>query len=94
MHSETVTTQPINAVDLADLLECEGYVVDEDTGEVYTEPNGKRALLLILAALNKLYVTHDAEFKLSYFIPHWKCYDLDGYCDIHPNEPQCKCYEV
>ena len=43
MHLETVTSQPINAVDLADLLECEGYVVDEDTGEVYSEPNGKRA---------------------------------------------------
>lgn len=94
MHLETVTTQPINAVDLADLLESEGYVVDEDTGEVYTEPNGKRALLLILAALNKLYISHDAEFKLSYYIPHWKCYDIDGYCDLHPNEPQCKCYDV
>ena len=86
--------ETINAMDLADLLESEGYVVDEDTGEVYTEPNGKRTLLLILASLGKLYVAHDPEFQLSYFIPHWKYYDLDNYCEYHPNEPQCKCYDV
>ena len=94
MLSETAPNQMINSMDLADMLESEGFVVDEDTGEVYTEPNGKRALLLILAALNKLYISHDAEFKLSYYIPHWKCYDLDGYCDLHPNEQACKCYDV
>tara|TARA_B100001250_G_scaffold400464_1_gene411052 strand:+ start:6435 stop:6698 length:264 start_codon:yes stop_codon:yes gene_type:complete len=85
---------PINAMDLAELLECEGYAVDPDTGEVYTEPNGKRTLLVILAALNKLYVAHDAEFQLGFYIPHWKCYDMDGYCDLHPHEQQCKCYDV
>ena len=86
--------EPINAVDLADLLEYEGYAIDQDTGEVYTEPNGKRTLLVILAALNQLYVAHDHEFQLGFYIPHWKCYDFDGYCDLHPNEPQCKCYDV
>tara|TARA_Y100001938_G_scaffold118145_1_gene163218 strand:- start:929 stop:1192 length:264 start_codon:yes stop_codon:yes gene_type:complete len=85
---------PINAIDLADLLEYEGYAIDQDTGEVYTEPNGKRTLLVILAALNQLYVAHDAEFQLGFYIPHWKCYDMDGYCDLHPNELQCKCYDV
>ena len=85
---------PINPMDLAELLECEGYAVDPDTGEVYTEPNGKRTLLAILAALNKLYVAHDAEFQLGFYIPHWKCYDMDGYCDLHPHEQQCKCYDV
>ena len=94
MHYETAPNQMINSMDLADMLESEGFVVDEDTGEVYTEPNGKRALLLILAALNKLYISHDAEFKLSYYIPHWKCYDLDGYCESHPYEQACKCYDV
>ena len=84
----------INAIDLADLLESEGYAVDEDTGEVYTEPNGKRTLLVILAALGKLYVSHDPAFQLGFYIPHWKCYDIDGYCDLHPNEQQCKCYDV
>ena len=94
MHLGTQSMTTLNSIDLADLLESEGFAVDEDTGEVYTEPNGKSALLLILAALNKLYVSHDAEFQLTYYIPHWKCYDLDGYCDNHPNEPQCKCYDV
>ena len=84
----------INAIDLADLLESEGYAVDEDTGEVYTEPNGKRTLLVILAALGTLYVSHDPEFQLGFYIPHWKCYDLDGYCALHPNAQQCKCYHV
>ena len=94
MHLETVITQPIDSINLADMLESEGFVVDEDTGEVYTEPNGKRELLLILAALGKLYIAPDAEFKLSYYIPHWKCYDLDGYCDLHPDTQACKCYDV
>ncbi len=84
----------INAMDLADLMESEGYAVDPDTGEVYTEPNGKRTLLVILAALGHLYVYHDAEFQLGFYIPHWKCYDMDGYCDQHPHEQQCKCYDV
>ena len=84
----------INPTDLADLLESEGFAVDEDTGEVYTAPNGKRALLLILAALNHLYVSHDAEFQLTYYIPHWRCYDLDGYCKQHPDTQACKCYDV
>lgn len=84
----------LNSIDLADLLQEEGYALDEDTGEVYTEPNGKRTLLVILAAMGKLYVTHDHEFKLAFYLPHWRCYDLDGYCEMHPNEPQCKCYDV
>ena len=86
---------PINAIDLADLLEYEGYAIDQDTGEVYTEPNGKRTLLVILAALNQLYVAHDAEFQLGFYIPHWKCYDsLSDYCNEFPHEQQCKCYDV
>ena len=90
----TQTMMTINPMDLAELLEYEGYAIDEDTGEVYTEPNGKRTLLVILAALGKLYVHHDAEFQLGFYLPHWRCYDLDGYCEHHPNEPQCKCYDV
>tara|TARA_R100000781_G_C4011921_1_gene103979 strand:+ start:29 stop:325 length:297 start_codon:yes stop_codon:yes gene_type:complete len=87
----------INSLDLAELLEEEGYALDEDTGEVYTEPNGKRTLLIMLAALGKLYVRHEHQdhgWKLCFFIPHWRCYDQDDYCKQFPHEQQCKCYDL
>ena len=89
----------INPLDLAELLEEEGFALDEDTGEVYTEPNGNRSVLLILASLGKLKVDRgvdaDDPFKLCFTIPHWNCYtSFENYCNQFPHEQQCKCYEV
>tara|TARA_R100000781_G_scaffold92563_1_gene57414 strand:- start:1058 stop:1321 length:264 start_codon:yes stop_codon:yes gene_type:complete len=85
----------IYPLDLAELLQEEGYAFDEDEGEVYTEPNGKKTLLILLAALGQLNVRYNAEMEVGFFIPHWKCFDsMDGYCQEFPHEQQCKLYDV
>jgi len=87
----------IRPIDLGELLESEGYALDQDTGEVYTEPNGKRTLLIILAGLGHLNVRHerqDDDWKLCFFIPYWLAYDsMEEYCKAFPNEVQCKVYD-
>ena len=85
----------INPYDLADLLSREGYGIDDDTGEVYTEPESKREFLLTLACLGKLRVKQDAQFQLGFYIPHWNCDNsFSEYCQEFPHEQQCKCYDV
>ncbi len=88
-------TMKINPLDLADLLERNGYALDEDSGEVYTDPESKTEFLVTLAATGHLTVKHNAEFQLGFHIPHWKCYQsLKDYCNQFPHEQQCKCYDV
>jgi hypothetical protein len=82
-------------LELSELLEEEGYAYDEETGEVWTEPGGNRSLLILLTAMGKLKVERDYEFKLTFYVPHIKCYNsLADYCQEFPNEQQCKCYDV
>lgn len=96
----TMTTNyHFNPIDLAEVLEEEGYGIDEDSGEVYTDPERKRDLLIILASLGKLNVERginaDDPFKLCFSIPYWNCYNsFEGYCEHFPHEQQCKCYDV
>ena len=88
-------TMKINPLDLGELLEEEGYGLAQDTGEVYTDPESKRDLLILLASLGKLRVKRDAEFQLGFYLPHWKCFEtLSDYCLEFPHEQQCKCYDV
>ncbi len=90
-----LATMKMNPLDLAEILEEEGYAIDEDSGEVYTDPESKRGLLLTLAATGNLKVKHDAMFKLGFYIPYWNCYhSFDSYCQEFPHEQQCKCYDV
>tara|TARA_Y100000361_G_C10997890_1_gene257706 strand:+ start:94 stop:354 length:261 start_codon:yes stop_codon:yes gene_type:complete len=85
----------INSLDLAELLEEEGYALDQDTGEVYTDPESKRDLLITLACLGKLNVKRDAEFQLGFYIPNWTCFSFpNSPCREYPHEQQCKCYDV
>ena len=91
----TIPMKKIYPLDLAELLEEEGFAFDEDTGEVYTEPNGNRSLLLILASLGQLNIERDAEFKLGFYVPHIRCFNsLSDYCLEFPHEQQCKCYDI
>ena len=94
-----MTNYHFNSLDLAEVLQEEGYGIDEDSGEVYTDPESKRDLLIILASLGKLNVGRgidaDDPFKLSFTIPYWNCYNsFEGYCKQFPHEQQCKCYDV
>lgn len=85
----------INSTDLADLLYIEGYEVDYDTGEVFSEdPDLPYSTLIILAALNKLDVGRDEEGLPIFYIRDLVITDLDSYCEQHPNDPQCKIYDV
>ena len=86
------TIQPL---DLAELLEKEQYIIDEDTGEVLPNPNKDQWELLSLASEGLLKVKRNALHELGYFIPHWQCYNsFEDYCKEFPHEQQCKCYEV
>ena len=92
-------TSTISPVDLAELLEEEGYALDGYSGEVYTDPEGKRDLLIVLASLGKLKVDRgldtDDPFKLCFSIPNWDCYtSYEECCQQFPHEQQCKCYDV
>ena len=85
----------IYPLDLAELLEEEGFAFDAETGEVWTEPNGNRNLLFLLAATGNLKIERDHEFKLAFYVPHIRCFNsLKDYCLEFPHEQQCKCYEV
>ena len=86
----------INPLDLAELLDrSEGYGLDRDSGEVYTDDPSKRDLLITLASLGKLKVRRNYEFELCFYIPHWTCYEYpDEYCKEFPHEQQCKCYDI
>ena len=85
----------IDPLDLAELLEREQYLIDEDTGEVYPHPTKSEWDLILLASEGNLRVKRNAQHELGYYIPHWECYNsLEDYCKEFPYEQQCKCYEV
>ena len=86
---------PINALDLEELLEDEGFVVDEDTGEVYDDGESNKKFLITLAACGTLNVKRSTYEGLRFYIPHYTCYNsMDDYCQEFPNEQQCKYYDV
>ena len=87
----------INVHDLAQLLDRQGYYVDDDDGEVAISLNDTENvdnLLIILAVLGALQVKNKPEEnQLGFFLPHWKCYDsMEAYCEEFPNDPACKTY--
>ena len=89
----------INVHDLAQLLDRQGYYVDDDDGEVAISLNDTENvdnLLIILAVLGALQVKNKPEEnQLGFYLPHWKCYDsMEAYCDQHPNDPACKTYDT
>jgi len=78
----------INPFDLCDALEQLGYVVDDDTGEVYTPPEhhkmfSAQKFLLELALDGHLYLEKQIYEQ-----------EMDSYCKDFPNEQQCKAYDV
>lgn len=86
----------LNPCDLADLLSVHGYYVDYDTGEVghYTNDiNEDKSLLIILAALGRLEVQY-IDGEPAFFINNLAVSDMDSYCELYPNDPQCKVYDV
>ena len=86
---------PINALDLEELLEDEGFVVDEDTGEVYDDGESNKKFLITLAACGTLNIKRDGFHDIGFYIPHYTCYNsMDDYCQEFPNEQQCKYYDV
>ena len=89
----------INVHDLAQLLDRQGYYVDDDDGEVAISLNDTENvdnLLIILAVLGALQVKNKPEEnQLGFYLPHWKCYDsMEAYCAQHPNDPACKTYDT
>ena len=86
----------LNPCDLADLLSVHGYYVDYDTGEVdhYTNDiNEDKTLLIILAALGRLEVQY-IDGEPAFFINNLAVSDMESYCEMYPNDPQCKVYDV
>ena len=89
----------INVHDLAQLLDRQGYYVDDEDGEIAISLNDTENvdnLLIILAVLGALQVKNKPEEnQLGFFLPHWKCYDsMEAYCAQHPNDPACKTYDT
>lgn len=86
---------PINVDDLEELLQDEGYGVDQDTGEVYDDGEGNRKFLITLAACGTLNIKRGGFHDIGFYIPHYTCYNsMDDYCQEFPNEQQCKYYDV
>jgi len=87
--------RPINAPDLEELLQNEGYGIDPDTGEVYDNGEVSQKFLITLAACGTLNVKRDGFHEVGFFIPHYTCYNsMEDYCQEFPNEQQCKYYDV
>lgn len=82
----------MNPNDLADVLKHEGFNVDYDTGEVWTEDVDDT--LIILSVLGKLEVRRDLDGKPCYFIPHLDVCDMQTYCEAFPDDMSCKMYDV
>jgi len=91
-------TSMINPLDLAELLEKEGYGLDDDTGEVFVPYENdalNNELLITLSSLGKLNVGRNEDWKLCFYLPHWGCYtSMEDYCLEFPQEQQCKCYDL
>ena len=87
--------RPINAADLEELLQNEGYGIDQDTGEVYDNGEVSQKFLITLAACGTLNVKRDGFHEVGFFIPHYTCYNsMEDYCHEFPNEQQCKYYDL
>ena len=87
--------RPINAHDLEELLQNEGYGIDQDTGEVYDNGEVSQKFLITLAACGTLNIKRDNFNEISFYIPHYCCYNsMEDYCQEFPNEQQCKYYDV
>ena len=90
----------INPHDLAQLLDRNGFYVDDEDGEVAKnlDPYEDEVddLLIILAAVGALQVRHKPEENLlGFYLPHWKTYDsMEAYCEQFPNDPACKTYDT
>ena len=87
--------RPINAHDLEQLLQDEGYGVDQDTGEVYDSGETSKKFLITLAVCGALNVRRDGFHDVGFYIPHYTCYNsMDDYCLEFPQDQQCKYYDV
>jgi len=90
----------INVHDLAQLLDRQGYYIDDEDGEVVLnyDPDESNVdnLLIVLAAIGALQVKNKTvENELGFYLPHWKCYNnMESYCEDFPNYPACKCYDL
>ena len=90
----------INVHDLAQLLDRQGYYINDDDGEVVLnyDPDESNVdnLLIVLAAVGALHVKYKPEdHELGFFLPNWKCYgSMEAYCEEFPNDPACKTYDT
>ena len=89
----------INVHDLAQLLDRQGYYIDDEDGEVLlnlADESNVDDLLIILAAVGALHVKYKPEdHQLGFFLPNWKCYgSMEAYCEEFPNDPACKTYDT
>ena len=91
----------INAIDFGDVLEELGYIVNDETGEVYTPAdhvqffNAQRFLLMLTLDGHLIIDRDHIERCMTYFIPHYKCYNgMEQYCEEHADDPQCLLYDV
>ena len=90
----------INVHDLAQLLDRQGYYINDDDGEVVLnyDPGEDNVdnLLIVLAAVGALHVKYKPEdHQLGFFLPNWKCYcSMEAYCEEFPNDPACKTYDT
>lgn len=85
----------LNPSDLADLLKLAGFYVDYDTGEII-QPSSDVSLdlLILLASLGKLDIGRDEDHLPTFFIPDLSISTMEQYCEAHPSDQQCKCYDV
>ena len=90
----------INVHDLAQLLDRQGYYINDDDGEVVLnydpEEDNVDNLLIVLAAVGALHVKYKPEdHELGFFFPNWNCYgSMEAYCEEFPNDPACKTYDL
>jgi len=85
----------LNPSDLADLLKLAGFYVDYDTGEIIqTSSDVSLDLLILLASLGKLDIGRDEDHLPTFFIPDLSISTMEQYCEAHPSDQQCKCYDV
>ena len=85
----------LNPCDLADLLCASGMLVDYDTGEIEHEVDDE-SLLILLAAMGKLDVQcHPyTNEKPTFYITDLTISDMESYCEVYPDDPQCRIYDV
>ncbi len=91
----------LNPIDFGEVLEEMGYIVQDDTGQVYVPASHTnyfeaQRFLVELVLHDQLIIDRDhLEMEMSYFIPHWKCFNsIQDYCDAYPNDKECLMYDV